>query len=260
MQPKLRLRREGPHDLPVLCWRFDAPQQVISSSPHGGGLGLRRWVLNATVPVSYGRKDPDRHLGKLGVSLGLPGRGVGLLTAVDVSHPCQAGDGDVAVFATVGVSKPTWAAEPADRAEEAGEDPTHPVGTINVVAFLPERLVDAALVNAVATVAEAKAQALQDLGIAGTGTASDATCLVCPPDGRTHHFGGPRSAWGARLARATHDAVLAGAGYATGTGIETRTEAGSDATGSAEVGEAGDVQDDGGYRGPDERRGDGWPR
>ncbi len=222
MQPKLRLRREGQLDLPVLCWRFDAPHQVIASSPHGGGLGLRRWVLNATVPASYGRKDPDRHLGKLGVSLGLPGRGVGLLTAVDVSHPHHAFDGDVAVWATVGVSKPTWAAAPAERGTTT-PDPTDAevatpgapgAGTINVVASLPERLVDAALVNAVATVAEAKAQALRELGIAGTGTASDAVCLVCPPDGRSHHFGGPRSAWGARLARATHAAVLAGARYA----------------------------------------------
>ena len=57
------------------------------------------------------------------------------------------------------------------------------------------------------------AKLLQDLGIAGTGTASDAVCLVCPPDGRTHHFGGPRSAWGARLARATHAAIVAGGRY-----------------------------------------------
>ncbi|CAN5525439.1 adenosylcobinamide amidohydrolase [soil metagenome] len=211
MEPKIRLRKEGQRDLPVLCWRFDAPMHVIASSPHGGGIGLRRWVLNATVPASYGRKDPDRHLGKLGVSFGLPGRGVGLMTAVDVKRVQATTDGDVEVYATVGVTKPTWASEPA---EQAARVDAHQVGTINVVAFLPERLVDAALVNAVATVAEAKAQALQELGIAGTGTASDATCLVCPPEGRSHNFGGPRSGFGARLARATHAAVLAGARYA----------------------------------------------
>ncbi|MCU1500445.1 MAG: putative adenosylcobinamide amidohydrolase [Acidimicrobiales bacterium] len=210
MQPKIRLRREGQRDLPVLCWRFDAPQRVIASSPHGGGLGLRRWILNATVPTSYGRKDPDRHLGKLGVSFGLPGRGVGLMTAVDVNLVRHASDGEVVAFATVGVTKPTWAAEAEEQAATADG---HEVGTINVVAFLPERLVDGALVNAVATVAEAKAQALQELGIPGTGTASDAVCLVCPPEGRTHHFGGPRSGFGARLARATHAAILAGARY-----------------------------------------------
>jgi adenosylcobinamide amidohydrolase len=98
-----------------------------------------------------------------------------------------------------------WAAAP-DSAR-----PTSLVGTINLVALLPERLSDAALVNAVATVTEAKAQALWDCGIRATGTATDAMCIVCPEDGRLHDFGGPRSIWGARLARAVHGAICVGA-------------------------------------------------
>jgi adenosylcobinamide amidohydrolase len=79
-----------------------------------------------------------------------------------------------------------------------------------VLAIIPERLSDAALVNAVATATEAKAQALHDLGLDATGTATDAVCIACPDDGRPHAFGGPRSIWGSRLARAVHQAVLAG--------------------------------------------------
>lgn len=74
-------------------------------------------------------------------------------------------------------------------------------GTINVMAILPERLSDAALVNAIATATEAKAQALRDLGVDATGTATGALCLLCPDEGRAQDFGGPRSLWGARLAR-----------------------------------------------------------
>jgi len=66
------------------------------------------------------------------------------------------------------------------------------------------------MINAVATVTEAKAQALWDCGIAATGTASDAVCIVCPDDGPAHPFGGPRSQWGSRLARAVYRAVVAG--------------------------------------------------
>ena len=51
---------------------------------------------------------------------------------------------------------------------------------------------------------------LWDAGVAATGTASDAVCLVCPDEGLAHPFGGPRSPWGARLARAVHRAVVAG--------------------------------------------------
>ena len=203
---QLRSRQEGGRPFPVLVWRAPRPLRMIASAPHGGGLGLRRWVVNAQVPASYGRRDPDHHLSKLGVSLGLPGHGVGMLTAADVRAVSTATDSAVEAWATVGLGHPTWAA-----ADDASR-PVSLVGTINVVVLLPERLSDAALVNAVATATEAKAQALWSRGIEGTGTATDAVCIACPEDGPASAFGGPRSVWGARLARAVHGAVLAGLG------------------------------------------------
>jgi adenosylcobinamide hydrolase len=201
---QLRSRREGGRELMTLVWRFPAPLRAIASAPHGGGLGARRWVVNAQVPMSHGRRDPDHHLRNLAVSLGLPGCGVGMLTAADVGRPFAATDSGVEVCATVGLGHPTLAAAP----DEAG--PVSLVGTINLIAAIPERLADAALVNAVATVSEAKAQAMWDLGHRATGTATDAVCIVCPDEGRPHDFGGPRSLWGARLARAVHRAVMDG--------------------------------------------------
>jgi adenosylcobinamide amidohydrolase len=85
-----------------------------------------------------------------------------------------------------------------------------PVGTVNVVVEVPQRLSDAALVNAVATVTEAKAQAIAGLGLAATGTPTDAVCVLCPPHGPVAVYGGPRSRWGAPLARAVHRAVIEG--------------------------------------------------
>jgi adenosylcobinamide hydrolase len=206
MDVQTRVRREGSRDLPVLVWKFPAAMRAIASAPHGGGLGVRRWVLNAQVPASYGRRDPDHHLHKLAVSLGLAGRGIGMLTAAAVRQARSGCDGGVEVLATVGLGHPILAAAP----EEAGA--AHLVaGTINVVAVVPERLSDAALVNAVTTVTEAKTQGLLDAGVRGTGTATDAVCILCPDDGRASSFGGPRSTWGSRLARAVHAAVLAGA-------------------------------------------------
>jgi adenosylcobinamide amidohydrolase len=175
--------------------------RAIASAPHGGGMGVRRWVVNAQVPASYARRDPDHHLARLAVSMGLAGRGVGLLTAADVRAYRACTDGGVEVFATVGLGHPIKAAAP----ETARQNVL--VGTVNVVAVLPERLSDAALVNAVATVTEAKAQALHDLGYDATGTATDAVCILCPVDGRVSDFGGPRSVWGSRLARAAHAAI-----------------------------------------------------
>jgi adenosylcobinamide amidohydrolase len=197
------LRQEDGRDLAVHVWRFDAPVRVISSAPHGGGITVCSWVLNAQVPSDYQRIDPDRHVREIANALSLDGDGTGMLTATDLSARHDADDGGVEVAVTVGLGHPTWAA--------AADEPAELVGTINVVAWVPVPMSPAALVNAVTTVAEAKAQALFEANVSGTGTASDAVVIACPDAGAGEEFGGPRSAWGARLARATHAAVLAGA-------------------------------------------------
>ena len=202
--------------LPVLVWRFDTPRLVVASGPFGGGLGERHWVVNAQVPPAY-RADPAVHLEELAPSLGLEDQGVGMLTAVDLARVQRGEDGGVRVYASVGITHPTWAADENDAVSvraEAGwaAAGTTSAGTINIVAFVPERLSPAALVNAVATATEAKSQAIWEKRIPATGTASDALCIACPVDGEEHAFGGPRSRWGARLARAVHQAVAAGLG------------------------------------------------
>lgn len=189
---------------PVLVWRFATPMLVASSGPFGGGLGPRDWVLNATVSKDYRRDDPDVHVAELASSLGLTGSGTGLLTAVDVRSVITELDGGVTVHATTGLGgMPAWAAAPTTVASPPR------AGTINVVAFLPVRLSDAAMINAVATVAEAKAQALFEAGVPGTGTCTDAVVLACPPTGDAEPYGGPRSVVGSALARATHAAIRA---------------------------------------------------
>ena len=113
--------------------------------------------------------------------------------------------------ATVGLRVPTWAAAPTGRPDPELAPPPRP-GTINVIVALPVPLTDAALVNAVVTATEAKTQAVLEAGFAGTGTATDAICVAAPADGtREEDFTGPRSLWGARIARAVHAAVRAGA-------------------------------------------------
>ncbi|MCA1657528.1 MAG: adenosylcobinamide amidohydrolase, partial [Actinobacteria bacterium] len=49
MDVQVRLRREASRHLPVLVWRLPRPVRAIASAPHGGGLGVRRWVVNAQV-------------------------------------------------------------------------------------------------------------------------------------------------------------------------------------------------------------------
>jgi adenosylcobinamide hydrolase len=224
-EPDVVTRRELGLDAPVLVWRANAPVLAISSAPLGGGVGVRHWVLNATVPMSYDRDDPDAHLAELAEHFGLRGPGVGLLTGVDVTDVVSADDAGVRVWGTVGLGAPIRAAAtppdapdatpPEARAAAPGEPAStagrvERIGTINLVAAVPARLGDAALVNAVATATEAKAQALADLGLPATGTATDAVTIVCPRNGPVSRYGGPRSDWGAPLARAVHSVVVTG--------------------------------------------------
>ncbi|WP_232835606.1 adenosylcobinamide amidohydrolase [Actinocorallia populi] len=206
-------RPEGGGELPALVWR-PGPRRMISSGLLGGGIGPAGWVLNAQVPGAYARMDPLAHLRELAARFGLDGPGVGLLTAAEVRAFRQGHDGGVSATATVGLRVPTWAAAPEGRPDPvlapAVPEQFRP-GTINIVVSVPVALEDAALVNAVLTATEAKTQALLEAGYDCSGTASDAVCVAAPDGGDPEPFAGPRSVWGARIARAVHAAVLAGA-------------------------------------------------
>lgn len=189
-------------------WRLGPGWRVCSSAVLGGGIGPRDWILNAQVPGGYPRMDPDRHLAEIAAAERLTGPGAGLMTAADVTAYTVAADEGVTATATCGLGVRGWAAAAA----EGSGGPQRP-GTVNIVVTLPAPLTDAALVNAVATATEAKVQALLDAGLDCSGTPTDSVCIAAPEprDGVRELFAGPRSRWGARLARAVHAAVLEGA-------------------------------------------------
>ncbi|MGW7312801.1 adenosylcobinamide amidohydrolase [Streptomyces sp. NPDC054854] len=198
-------RVEDSRVLPMLLWVPGRSRRMISSAPLGGGIGERRWVLNAQVAHGYRRMDPDVHLAGLAARAGAPGPGVGLMTAASVADHGVASDGGVRALASAGLGVRGWAADPAP-----GVPGPRPAGTINIVVSVPVALSDAALVNAVATATEAKVQALRDAGVDASGTPTDAVCVAAlrPSDGHpAEPFAGPRSVWGARLARAVHGAT-----------------------------------------------------
>lgn len=204
----------------VLVWRPPTPPTALSSASVGGGLTAPAWVLNAAVDAGFARTDLEEYVAELAASLRLEGHGCALLTAADVGQVRTAEDGGVQAWATVGVTRPTWAVRPGHARTPAdgrvttfvheGSGPPAP-GTVNIVVSLPVPLTTSALVQAVGTATEAKAQALLEAGVPGTGTASDAVVVACPPaDGVEVAFAGVRSTWGSRVARAVRAAVADG--------------------------------------------------
>jgi adenosylcobinamide hydrolase len=213
LEPAVESHTTGGGDLageaPVLVWRFDVPVRAVATAVLGGGVGERWWITNATVGFHYDETDPAAHARRIAAGCGLgEAAGVGLLTAVDVRTFTAATDGGAEVVVTTGLGALTWAAAADGQFEEWAP------GTVNVVAWVPAPLADAALVNLVATITEAKVQALAEAGVAATGTPSDAVVVCCPsghpPADEEHRYGGPRSTWGARIARAAHAAITEG--------------------------------------------------
>ncbi|MBU7596911.1 adenosylcobinamide amidohydrolase [Streptomyces sp. P38-E01] len=207
--PELTVREEAGVSLPQLVWRLGPGQRVCSSAVLGGGLGERGWVLNAQVPPGYCRTDPAAHLAELARTAGLEGAGAGLMTAAQVARFTEAEEAGVRTVVTTGLGVRGWAAE-----RPPGLPGPPAAGTVNTVLVVAVPLSDAALVNAVATATEAKVQALLDAGADCSGTPSDAVCVVAPvpaAGGTAEPFAGPRSRWGARIARTVYAATLDGA-------------------------------------------------
>jgi adenosylcobinamide amidohydrolase len=210
---ELGWRTEDDASRPLLVMTPRQPMRSLSSAVLGGGAQPVDWIINAHVHLDYWRDDPDEHLLEMAAARGLSGVGVGLMTAANVQRYSRVTAEGVDVVTTVGISHPTWAAGPDGSWSESSDtsmlgQPFTP-GTINIVAAVPVAMSDAAMVNLVMTMTEAKSQAMLELGIAGTGTASDAVCVLAASFGNPEPYGGPRSIWGARIARAVHQSILA---------------------------------------------------
>ena len=74
MFAELASRREDGLDLEVLVYRFERALLGVSSAVVGGGIGERRWALNAQVRADYDRDDLARHVGELARDLRARGR------------------------------------------------------------------------------------------------------------------------------------------------------------------------------------------
>jgi adenosylcobinamide hydrolase len=192
----------------ALTVELPAAWRCLSSAVLGGGLGEIRSWLNLTVPSTYSRTDPKRHLRERSAALEPPV--VGMMTAVDVAGHTSSAVGSARAIATVGVRHGLAAAGRRPRAVPS-------VGTINLLVMSGAPLTDAGLANALATAVEAKAQALAEVGVpalnasgAATGTATDSVCVACPPGSR-EPFAGPATRAGGDLARAVRAAVVEGA-------------------------------------------------
>ncbi|HEU4965686.1 MAG TPA: adenosylcobinamide amidohydrolase [Bacilli bacterium] len=194
------------------------PFRILSSSLHGGGWQTKRHLLNLQVPHGYICDDPLQDVAARIDELGLPRADTAaMMTAADVEDFVEGyASGDqfaLKSYITAGISN-------AARAGQCG--PTYPgyrAGTINAILVLDARLTPAAMVNAIITITEAKAAALQELAIRdaqgrlATGTTTDSILLACTQSERyrgVHHYAGVATEIGCAIGQTVYETLLAG--------------------------------------------------
>ncbi|MBF9029381.1 adenosylcobinamide amidohydrolase [Rhodobacterales bacterium HKCCE3408] len=194
-------------DRPWLRVDLGRPHRVLSFAPHNPGFVVARHVLWREV------RDADLvpgfdALGWLSAQCGP--EDVAMLTSRDLGRfrleTAVSGQVRADCLATVGLSN----------AERVGTRQAAPgIGTVNILVALDTGLTDAALIEAMTIVAEARTAAIIDHGRdlptgRATGTGTDCIAVACPPGGDLPHAG-LHTETGEAIGRATYDAVAAGA-------------------------------------------------
>ncbi|WP_217560107.1 adenosylcobinamide amidohydrolase [Paenibacillus sp. GbtcB18] len=127
------------------------------------------------------------------------------------------GEAATAAAADTGIAVSAWVTVGYSNMARAGRGlPASALfpGTINIIVAVEGELTDEAMVNAVITATEAKAAALQDLGVAledgsgATGTTTDAVLIASTQRGRLHRYAGTATYLGHMIGRSVYEAAM----------------------------------------------------
>ncbi|RKD24944.1 hypothetical protein BEP19_03660 [Ammoniphilus oxalaticus] len=195
---------------------WDRAMTAVSSGLWGGGWhdGVRR-IVNWRVPLDFACADP---IALMEQQLRAWGYGseqvIGLQTAADLHAASVIEEtGDcfrLLCCTTAGIGNAARAGRPRQTYS------AYSCGTINTALMVKGRLTPAAMINALLTATEAKAVALQDLGIRdengeiASGTTTDSIALVVSQQGyeETHQFAGTATSIGHAIARSVYQSVV----------------------------------------------------
>ena len=176
------------HTQDYLHISLSKPHQVLSSAVCNGGLVTADQVLNLKVPKhTDAAEPPEQTLINCASALGGKGQLVGMMTAASMKSfrkSVRSAQGvEITVLATVGLANARRAGDVAEYRQIASEP--EEIGTINLIMLTNAYLTQAAMVEALMVITEAKAAALQDAGVISpvsgeiaTGTGTDSVAIV----------------------------------------------------------------------------------
>jgi len=210
--PGLVIRCRGDH------LTIEPPTELdcLSNAVYGGGRVSAGRIVNWQVHRDYGGFDPERDLEDMLNHWGYsPAAVVGLQTAAAIAGASvqeEAGEGyRLSVCVTSGTGN-------AARSGVGRQTyPAYTAGTINTVILVDGRLTFPAMLNALITATEAKAAALQDIGItdpvsgrAATGTTTDVVVIgvgQAADSGPVHAYAGTATTIGDAIGRLVYASI-----------------------------------------------------
>lgn len=203
---------------PVAVITLDRKMEITGSTVMNGGSTVADTLMIMQVPSDYSNRDPEKDIRKVLNILDLPITTVSFMTAAEVDYVTTKVETsyegqDTTAVTTAGLSNQVVAGE-----ELTDWDTRHKLsrvrsealkhsGTINIIGVVSVPLSEAAKINAVMTITEAKAAALRDLGYRETGTTSDAVAIVSPIGERRETYAGTGFPLGLSLARSVRSSV-----------------------------------------------------
>lgn len=209
------------------CARFSRPLDVLSSAILNGGKTRAMGWLNLRV-TGHSEDDtplppPESTLQEYGQRIAMTGPVVGMMTAASMKS-CRVRyvrreDVFVCCVATTGIANARRAGDAADSEGWAAcqRHAQQLPGTINIAVFTNANLSDAAKVEALQLIAEAKAAACHDgdivspiSGLAATGTGTDAVAIFSDPEGLPIDYCGKHVIMGEIIGTLVYDVVQEG--------------------------------------------------
>ncbi|WP_421920502.1 adenosylcobinamide amidohydrolase [Marinifilum sp.] len=173
--------------------RFERSVRMLSSSILNGGFQMANHFLNTNVDANFNDKrtefeKPELTLGKMAKANEWSGVCVGMMTAAFMKSFCCVRVEEQGIWidalVTAGVSNARRAGDIADY--KFMNEECRKLGTINILILTNACLSEAAMVECVMMVAEAKAACMQDMkvmsrvsGQLATGTGTDSTAIAC---------------------------------------------------------------------------------
>ena len=167
---------------------FSIPHQVISSAVLRGGIVQAKHIVNLKVPKHLTSSEPpETTLSKYCADANWKGISVGMMTAASMNSFRMSKetvqDIDLIVLVTSGLSNARRVGDRAEYRKMTAQ--SEKAGTINIIVITSAILTDAAMVEALLIVTEAKSAALQESGIMSpvsnkiaTGTGTDSVAVV----------------------------------------------------------------------------------